>query len=117
MTGRRRRKREQLLNDRKDNRSPWRLKEETIDLNLQGTGFGRGHGDLSKGGLRNEFYTLLYVHLTQTDIQLVPKNEQAGTTLTSALCTILHNFVEAGQVVCNFVSGQTSNFETAFSVY
>jgi hypothetical protein len=44
MTGRRGRKRKQLLDDLKETRSYWNLKEEALDLVLWRTGFGRGYG-------------------------------------------------------------------------
>ena len=44
MTGRRRRRRQQLLYDVKETRGYWTLKEESLDRNLLRTDFGRGYG-------------------------------------------------------------------------
>jgi hypothetical protein len=44
MTGRRGRRRKQLLEDPKENRRYWRLKEEAPDHTLWRTRFGRGYG-------------------------------------------------------------------------
>jgi hypothetical protein len=44
MTGRRRRRRKQLLDDLKEKRSYWKLKEEALDRTLWRTRFGRGYG-------------------------------------------------------------------------
>jgi hypothetical protein len=44
MTGRRGRRREQLLDDLKEKRRYWKLKEEALDRTVWRTGFGRGHG-------------------------------------------------------------------------
>jgi hypothetical protein len=44
MTGRRGRRRKQLLNDLKDKRRYWKLKEEPIDHTLWRTRFGRDYG-------------------------------------------------------------------------
>jgi hypothetical protein len=44
MTGRRRRKRKQLLDDLKEKRSYCKLKEEALDRTLWRTGFGKGYG-------------------------------------------------------------------------
>jgi hypothetical protein len=43
MTGRRGRRRKQLLDDLKEKRKYWKLKEETLDRILWRTRFGRGH--------------------------------------------------------------------------
>jgi hypothetical protein len=43
MTGRRGRRRKQLLDDPKENRRTWRLKEEALDHTLWRTCFGRGY--------------------------------------------------------------------------
>jgi hypothetical protein len=44
MTGRRGRRRKQLLDDLKENGRYWKLKEEAIDHTLWSTRFGRGYG-------------------------------------------------------------------------
>jgi hypothetical protein len=44
MTGRRGRRRKQLLDDLKEMRRYWKLKEEKLDLTLWRTRFGRGYG-------------------------------------------------------------------------
>jgi hypothetical protein len=46
MTGRRRRKRKQLLDDLKEKRRYWKLKEEALDGTLWRTHFGRGYGSV-----------------------------------------------------------------------
>jgi hypothetical protein len=44
MTGRRGRRRKQLLDDLKEKRRYWELKEEALDHTLWRTRFGRGYG-------------------------------------------------------------------------
>jgi hypothetical protein len=44
MTGRRGRRRKQLLDDLKEKRRYWKLKEEELDRTLWRTRFGRGYG-------------------------------------------------------------------------
>jgi hypothetical protein len=44
MTGRRGRRRKQLLDDLKEKRRYWKLKEEAIARTLWRTHFGRGYG-------------------------------------------------------------------------
>jgi hypothetical protein len=44
MTGRRGRRRKQLLDDLKEKRRYWKLKEEAVDRSLWRTCFGRGYG-------------------------------------------------------------------------
>jgi hypothetical protein len=44
MTGRRGRRRKQLLDDLKEKRRYWKLKEEALDRTLWRTSFGRGYG-------------------------------------------------------------------------
>jgi hypothetical protein len=44
MTGRRGRRRKQLLNDLTEKRKYWKLKEEALDRTLWITGFGRYYG-------------------------------------------------------------------------
>jgi hypothetical protein len=44
MTGRRGRRRKQLLDDLKEKRRYWKLKEEALDRTLWRTGFGKGYG-------------------------------------------------------------------------
>jgi hypothetical protein len=44
MTGRRGIRRKQLLDDLKENRGYWKLKEEALDRILRRTCFGRGYG-------------------------------------------------------------------------
>ena len=44
MTGRRGRRRNQLLDDLKEKRRYWKLKEESLDRTQWGTRFGRGYG-------------------------------------------------------------------------
>jgi hypothetical protein len=44
MTGRRGRRRKELLDDLKEKRIYWKLKEEVLDRTLWRTRFGRGYG-------------------------------------------------------------------------
>jgi hypothetical protein len=44
MTGRQGRRRKQLLDDIKETRRYWKLKEEALDRTLWRTRFGRGYG-------------------------------------------------------------------------
>jgi hypothetical protein len=44
MTGRRGRRRKQLLDDIKEKRRYWKLKEEALDRTVWRTCFGRGYG-------------------------------------------------------------------------
>jgi hypothetical protein len=44
ITGRRGRRRKQLLDDLKEKRIYWKLKEEALDRTLWRTRFGRGYG-------------------------------------------------------------------------
>jgi hypothetical protein len=44
MTGRRGKRRKQLLDDLKEKTRYWKLKEEALDHTLWRTGFGRGYG-------------------------------------------------------------------------
>jgi hypothetical protein len=44
MTGRRGRRRKQLLDDLKEKKRYWKLKEEALDCTLWRTRFGRGYG-------------------------------------------------------------------------
>jgi hypothetical protein len=44
MTGRRGRRRKQLLDDLKEKRSYWKLKEEALDRTVWRSRFGRGYG-------------------------------------------------------------------------
>jgi hypothetical protein len=44
MTGRRGRRRKQLLDGLKEKRRYWKLKEEALDRTVWGTGFGRDYG-------------------------------------------------------------------------
>jgi len=44
VTGRRGRRRQQLLDDLKENRGYWKLKEEALDRSLWRTRFERGYG-------------------------------------------------------------------------
>jgi hypothetical protein len=44
MTGRRERRRKQLLDDFKEERGYWKLKDEALDRTLWRTRFGRGYG-------------------------------------------------------------------------
>jgi hypothetical protein len=44
MAGRRGRRRKQLLDDLKEKRSYWKLKEEALDRTVCRTRFGRGYG-------------------------------------------------------------------------
>jgi hypothetical protein len=44
VTGRQKRIRKQLLDDLKETRGYWKLKEEALDLTLWKTRFGRGYG-------------------------------------------------------------------------
>jgi hypothetical protein len=44
MTGRRGRRRKQLLDDLKEKKRYWKLKEEALDRTIWRTRFGRGYG-------------------------------------------------------------------------
>jgi hypothetical protein len=44
MTGRREKRRKQLLDDLKEKTRSWKLKEEALDRTLWRTRFGRGYG-------------------------------------------------------------------------
>jgi hypothetical protein len=44
VTGRQGRRRQQLLDDRKETRRYWKLKEEALDRTVRRTRFGRGYG-------------------------------------------------------------------------
>jgi hypothetical protein len=44
VTGRRGRRRKQLLDDLKEKRGYWKLKEEALGRTLWKTGYGRGYG-------------------------------------------------------------------------
>jgi hypothetical protein len=48
MTGRRGRKRKQLLDDLKDKIRNWKLKEEALDRTLWRTRFGRSYGPVAR---------------------------------------------------------------------
>jgi hypothetical protein len=48
MTGRRGRRRKQLLDDLKKKRRYWKLKDEALDRTLRRTRFGRGYGPVVK---------------------------------------------------------------------
>jgi len=48
VTGRRRRRRKHLLDDLKEKRGHCKLKEETLDLSLWRTLFGKGYGHVVK---------------------------------------------------------------------
>jgi len=48
VTGRRGRRRKQLLNDRKEKKGYWNFKEEALDRALRRTRFGRGYGPVVK---------------------------------------------------------------------
>jgi len=52
VTGRRRRRRKQLVDTRKERRGYWKLKEETLDHTVWRTGFGKTM-DLSQDRLEN----------------------------------------------------------------
>jgi hypothetical protein len=54
MTGRRGRRRRQLLDDVKGTSTYWILKDEALDLILRGSGFGRGHEPVVR--LINHYY-------------------------------------------------------------
>jgi hypothetical protein len=57
MTGRRGRRRKQLLDDFKEKRRYWKLKEEALDRTLWKTGFGRALRTCRKTDYRmNEYY-------------------------------------------------------------
>jgi hypothetical protein len=47
-TGRRGRRRKQLLDDFKENKEFWKLEEEALDLRLRRTRFGRGYGPVAR---------------------------------------------------------------------
>jgi hypothetical protein len=46
VTARRRRRRKQLLDELKEKRGSWQLKEVTLDRTLWRIHFGRGYGDI-----------------------------------------------------------------------
>jgi hypothetical protein len=48
MTGRRGRRRNQLLDELKEKRRYWKLKEEVLDCILWRTRFGRGYGPVAR---------------------------------------------------------------------
>ena len=48
MTGRRGRKSQQLLDDLKEMRGYWNLKEEALDRTVWRTGFRRGYGPVER---------------------------------------------------------------------
>jgi hypothetical protein len=48
MTGRRGRRRKQLLDDLKDRRGYWNLKEGALESTMWGSGFGRGNGPVER---------------------------------------------------------------------
>jgi hypothetical protein len=48
MTGIRTRRRKQLLDDLKEKRRYWKLKEEALDRTLWRTHFGRGYGPVAR---------------------------------------------------------------------
>jgi hypothetical protein len=48
VTGRRGRRRKQLLDDLREKRRHWILKEEALDRNLWRTRFGRGYGSVAR---------------------------------------------------------------------
>jgi hypothetical protein len=48
MTGRRGRTRKQLLDDLKEKKRYWKLKEEALDRALWRTRFGRGYGPVAR---------------------------------------------------------------------
>jgi hypothetical protein len=48
MTGRRGRRRKQLLDDLKEKRRYWKLKEEALDCTQWRTRFGRGYGPVGR---------------------------------------------------------------------
>jgi hypothetical protein len=58
MTGRRERKRKQLLDDLKEKRRYWKLKEEGLDQTVWRTRFERGYGPVVRQTTEwmNEFY-------------------------------------------------------------
>ena len=50
VTGRRRRKHRQLLDNLKEKTGYWKLKEEALDRTLRRIGFGRGYGPVVRHG-------------------------------------------------------------------
>ena len=48
VTGRRGRRRKQLMDDLKEKRGSWKFKEETLARTLWGTRFGRGYGPVAR---------------------------------------------------------------------
>jgi hypothetical protein len=48
MTGRRGRRRKQLLDDLKEKKRYWKLKEEALDRTMWRTRFGRGYGPVAR---------------------------------------------------------------------
>ena len=54
VTTRRVRRRQQLLDDLKENRGYWKLKEDALDRSLWRTRFGRGYGPLVTDYRMNE---------------------------------------------------------------
>ena len=66
VTGRWERRRKQLLDDRKEKRGYWKLKEEALDRNVWRTRLGRGYGPVVRqtAECMNEWKTRLYnVHM------------------------------------------------------
>jgi hypothetical protein len=58
MTGRRGRRRKQLLDDLKEKRRYWKLKEEALDCTVWRTLFGRGYGPVVR---QTTEYTYIYI--------------------------------------------------------
>jgi hypothetical protein len=54
VTGRRGRRRKQLLNDIKEKTGDWKLKEEALDRTLWRIRFGRGYGPVVRQTTDNE---------------------------------------------------------------
>jgi hypothetical protein len=71
MTGRRGRRRKQLLDDLKEKRRFWKLKEEALDRTLWRIRFGRGYGPVVRqttesmntviSGIRYEFKMCIFI--------------------------------------------------------
>jgi hypothetical protein len=58
MTGRRGRRRKQLLDDLKEKKRYWKLKEEALDLTLCRNRFGRGYGPVVRQTTLNEYLNI-----------------------------------------------------------
>jgi hypothetical protein len=72
MTGRRGRRRKQLLDDLKEKRRYWKFKEEAPDRTLWRTRFGRGYGPVVRQTIDDDDVICNLDHLKK--VQLEPKH-------------------------------------------